>query len=79
MHYPLYEWNGCFNGAVHLYGHVHDTFDLRDVDLRHHNKRCFNVSADANNLTPVSWEEIKKALDLPRKGEYYNRNMIITE
>ena len=79
MHYPLYEWNGCFNGAVHLYGHVHDTFNLRDVDLRHHNKRSFNVSADANNLTPISWQEIKKTLDLPEKGEYYNRKIIITE
>ena len=80
FHYPIADWNGAFNGTVHLYGHVHNTFDMREeMDLRHHNKRSFNVCADANNWTPVSWKEIKKILDLPEKGEYYNRNIIITE
>ena len=79
FHYPIYEWNGAFNGTVHLYGHVHDTFEMYKEDLRHHNKRNYNVCSDANDLTPVSWQEIKKTLDLPEKGEYYNRNIIITE
>ena len=79
FHYPIYDWNGAFNKTVHLYGHVHKTMDLRNVDLRHKNKRCYNVGVDVNNYTPVSWEEIKKILDLPDKGEYYNRNLIITE
>ena len=79
LHYPIYDWNGAFNGAVHLYGHVHKTMDLREVKTKHKNKRCYNVGVDVNNYTPVSWLEIKKILDLPDKGEYYNRNMIITE
>lgn len=25
FHYPILEWDGFFRGAIHLYGHVHDT------------------------------------------------------
>lgn len=23
FHYPIHEWNGCYRGAYHFYGHVH--------------------------------------------------------
>ena len=79
FHYPIYDWNGAYHKSVHLYGHVHNNLDLRDVETRHKNKWCYNVGVDTNNYTPVSWQEIKKILDLPEMGEYYNRKDVITE
>ena len=70
MHYPLYEWNGCFNGAVHLYGHVHDTFDLRDVDLTAIDLR----DADLTNafLTETDYYKIWKETIGEGFDEIYN-------
>lgn len=63
-HYPMAEWNCCYRGSYHLYGHCHGKFDLANVtkDLAHHNTKCMDVGVDANNYMPISWDEIKQKL-----------------
>jgi calcineurin-like phosphoesterase family protein len=50
FHYPMREWNGWYRGAVHLYGHCHDTLPLK-------NNSC-DVGVDSWNYHPVNYEQI---------------------
>ncbi len=57
MHYPIASWNGMYHGAVHLHGHSHNppSYNLENV-----RNEClvWDVGVDANDLAPISWEEI---------------------
>ena len=46
FHYPIQEWDGWWQGAVHLHAHTHDREFLSAT-------RRGNVSADAVGFTPV--------------------------
>lgn len=63
MHYPIASWNGMYRGSVHLHGHVHSKpgVNVRNAEL---GNRIWDVGVDANNYSPISWEEIKQSLQL---------------
>jgi calcineurin-like phosphoesterase family protein len=60
FHYPIFEWDGFFGGAIHLYGHVHNSGNnaKEREKFKILGKRAINVCADMNNFCPVSIEEI---------------------
>ncbi|MCL1791036.1 MAG: metallophosphoesterase family protein [Peptococcaceae bacterium] len=54
FHYPIAEWDGFFRGAIHLYGHIHNSsVSLARVDGT---GLAFNVGVDCNDFRPVSME-----------------------
>ena len=58
FHYPIANWDGSHYGSIHGYGHIHNNepnFELLGNAKR---KFMFNISSDANNLTPVSVDEL---------------------
>lgn len=57
FHYPIEEWNQFFRGAIHLHGHQHNHEDYNYRNLEKGLRR-FDVGVDANNMFPVSIEEI---------------------
>ncbi|MDR0785008.1 MAG: metallophosphoesterase family protein [Treponema sp.] len=60
FHYPIFEWDGYFGDAIHLYGHVHNGGNNRKEQERFKilGKRAINVGVDVNNFYPVSIEKI---------------------
>ena len=55
FHYPIEVWNGKHHGTFHFHGHSHhNPFDKPEKPI----VRRFDVGADNNNLTPISFEEI---------------------
>jgi calcineurin-like phosphoesterase family protein len=56
-HYPMLSWNKAFHGAYMLHGHVHNNVACDGVYRR------YDVGVDANNYTPVSWQEIRRVLE----------------
>lgn len=57
FHYPIEEWNGYFRGTIHLHGHQHNHADYNLNNLQNHIRK-FDVGVDANNMCPVSIEDI---------------------
>ena len=67
-HYPIISFNNRFEGAVHFYGHVHNsdewilTEEFRRLSEQRLNAPCrmFNVGVmmPAMNYTPRTFEEI---------------------
>lgn len=57
FHYPIAEWNGFYRGAVHLHGHQHNHGDY-NLNQREAGLLRYDVGVDANNMEPVSAEEI---------------------
>jgi calcineurin-like phosphoesterase family protein len=55
-HYPLRCWEGSFNGAMHLYGHVHNTIDSERLP------RSMDISVDAAGYEPWTLEEVWETL-----------------
>jgi calcineurin-like phosphoesterase family protein len=53
-HYPMRTWDGAETGSWHLFGHVHGA-------MPPHGK-SFDVGVDANNLYPVSFEDVRKIM-----------------
>jgi len=53
-HYPIYEWDGSFRGAIHLHGHCHGNIG------RSFKTNAYDVGVDLWNFTPVTLEEILK-------------------
>ncbi|MSR44543.1 MAG: hypothetical protein EXS15_04170 [Phycisphaerales bacterium] len=49
-HYPLRTWQGIFDGAVHLYGHTHGTFEALG--------RSCDVGVDCFDYGPVLLDEV---------------------
>jgi len=60
FHYPIFEWDGYFGNAIHLYSHVHNCSknpaQQKRLDLL--GKMAVNVGVDMNGFSPVSIEEI---------------------
>ena len=51
-HYPIHEWNGMFNGAIHLHGHCHGNIGVSFKE------RAYDVGVDLWDFAPISLEEI---------------------
>jgi calcineurin-like phosphoesterase family protein len=66
-HYPMKTWNCSHWGSWHLYGHHHHKTDFGG--------KTMNVSLDANDMMPVSWEEVKEFM----KNREDNWDMIYKE
>lgn len=60
FHYPLREWNGSWKGSFHLYGHCHNNLP-DDPKLK-----SFDVGVDGHNFKPISFEEVKKIINMKR-------------
>jgi calcineurin-like phosphoesterase family protein len=65
FHYPIFEWDGFFNDAIHLYGHVHNGGGKPGAmeQFRLLGKRAVNVGVDVRGFYPVSIEEVVKLAD----------------
>lgn len=57
FHYPIVEWNGMRRGAACLHGHQHNDKQYNIENLKQ-GIRQYDVGVDANNMKPVSAEEI---------------------
>lgn len=57
FHYPIEEWNHFFHGSIHLHGHQHNHADY-NCQNRERGLRRYDVGVDANNMSPVSIDEI---------------------
>jgi len=53
-HFPIYEWEGFHNGAIHLHGHAHGNIG------RSFRSRAYDVGVDVDilNYEPKTLEEI---------------------
>jgi calcineurin-like phosphoesterase family protein len=62
FHYPIFEWEGYFGDAIHLYGHVHNNGKNYEQKKRLEvlGKRAINVGVDVNNYYPISIQTIIK-------------------
>ena len=62
FHYPIFEWDGYFGNAIHLYGHVHNCSKnpAQQKRLELLGKMAVNVGVDVNGFTPVSIQSIVK-------------------
>jgi calcineurin-like phosphoesterase family protein len=60
FHYPIFEWDGYFKDAIHLYGHVHNSGNDRKEQEKFKilGKRAINVGVDVNDFYPISIEQI---------------------
>jgi calcineurin-like phosphoesterase family protein len=60
FHYPIFEWEGYFGDAIHLYGHVHNSGNNIQGREKFNilGKRALNVGVDVNDFYPISIEEI---------------------
>ena len=61
FHYPILEWDGFYKGAIHLYGHVHNT--RRAYFMETLGPNAVNVGADMIGYTPISIDEVVKLVD----------------
>lgn len=52
FHYPLREWNGFFRGALHFFGHVHNSTHVTPM------ANSWNVGVDLWDFTPRRLDEI---------------------
>lgn len=52
-HYPIYDWNGRYKGALHFYGHVHNT-----ADNQLPRPNAYNLCVELNNYEPKTVKEI---------------------
>lgn len=57
FHYPIAEWNGFYKGAIHLHGHQHNRAAYNEMQRMNRILR-YDAGVDANNMVPVSAEEI---------------------
>jgi calcineurin-like phosphoesterase family protein len=55
-HYPMREWNGCYRGSWHLYGHVHGR--LNHLPHGH----SMDVGIDSNEFRPWTFDEVAEIL-----------------
>jgi len=56
-HYPFREWNNCWRGSWHLFGHVHGRLDHLP------NGRSLDVGVDAHEFRPWRLEEIAAVME----------------
>ena len=67
FHYPIADFNGKLRGAIHLYGHIHNTNLPLEESLEH----SYNVGAVRHNYTPVRLEYFHE-LELSKKQAELN-------
>ena len=62
FHYPIFEWEGFFGDAIHLYGHVHNCSKNAEQQKRLNllGKMAINVGVDVNGFSPVSIQTVMK-------------------
>ena len=61
FHFPILEWHQLYRGAIHLYGHVHNS-QTSAKRLTALTGSAFNVGVDVNQFMPVSiYEKFHKA------------------
>lgn len=58
MHYPMMSWPDSCRGSLHLHGHIHGR-KAYNLQQKAEGIRRYDVGVDANDLCPVSIEEIK--------------------
>ncbi|MGG5317685.1 metallophosphoesterase [Enterococcus sp. AZ072] len=56
FHYPILEWDGFYQGAIHLYGHVHNTRAAYFKDML--GVTAMNVGVDMIGYKPISIDEV---------------------
>jgi calcineurin-like phosphoesterase family protein len=56
-HYPMREWNRCWRGAWHLFGHVHGGLNHAPHGY------SMDVGVDGHDFRPWSLEEIASVMD----------------
>jgi len=56
FHYPIAEWDNFYRGAIHLYGHIHNS-PTSEARLPS-GGLAFNVGVDCHDFRPVSIEQI---------------------
>ncbi|MGX7234639.1 hypothetical protein [Enterococcus italicus] len=61
FHYPILEWDGYYNRAIHLYGHVHDKRTKYFSVMLGIN--AVNVGADMIEYAPISVDEIENIVN----------------
>ena len=64
-HYPFLCYGGAYNNVWQLFGHVHTCPDSRGSDTSRLNMLLptqYDVGADNNNYTPVSYEQVRKII-----------------
>jgi len=69
-HYPIYEWNGFYQGVVHFHGHTHGTIGPNFRD------NAFDVGVDSQDYEPKTYDEIvgdNYVQPKHQKGEYANK------
>ena len=57
FHFPILEWDQYYRGAIHLYGHVHNSEASAKL-LEGLKGPAFNVGVDVNGFRPVSIVEV---------------------
>lgn len=63
FHYPIASWNGMHQGAIHLHGHSHNTFDYNVYNVAEE-RLVWDVGVDANGYRPISFDEIAREMGL---------------
>ena len=58
-HYPLMEWQSMSRGSWHLHGHIHSAGRVYNELNRKQGLMRYDVGMDANDLAPVSLDEIR--------------------
>ena len=62
FHYPIADFNGKLGGAIHLYGHIHNTNLPLEESLEH----SYNVGVVRHNFKPVRLERFHE-LELSKR------------
>lgn len=57
FHYPIEEWHHYFRRSIHLHGHQHNKADY-NLKNRDNKLLRYDVGVDANQMSPVSIDEI---------------------
>ncbi len=58
FHYPIMDWNGANEGAIHLHGHIHAHAEYNERN-RSRGLLRYDVGMDANEYAPVSLADIE--------------------
>lgn len=62
FHYPIFSWDQMSHQSIHLYGHVHNGEEHKELLLRSCRSNSLNVGLDVNNYEPIEINEIIKKI-----------------
>jgi len=64
-HFPELIWDKHHYGAIHLYGHCHNSLaDKNILDRMFHNRKCMDVGVDTHpEFRPYHFDEIKEIMN----------------